>query len=118
MSKVQPLRAAPAAPAYEGDVGEVRVEVRQDAVVLRPPAGRELRIEIRGDAMTLVWGGDVAVQAPDGELRLQGRDVVVQADKTLSLHAGEEVDVHSRVGVEIRADHHVNLWGHGVHAGD
>jgi len=123
MSKVQPLRPAVApAPSFEGDVGAVRVEVHpgpEGAVVLRPPNGHELRIEIRGDAMSLRWAGpELRVEAPDGQVTLAGRNVAIEAEQTLSLRAGEEVDVHSRVDVDIRADHHVNLWGQGVLAGD
>lgn len=56
--------------------------------------------------------------APDASLTLDAQDIELKARKTLSLDAGDEVDIHSGVDVEVRADHHVNLWGHGVLVGD
>ena len=119
---VTPLRPAPDA-LWSGDVGAFEVEVQGDAsgglLCLRPPQGAELRIEIRGDALTLHYAGpEVRLTAPDARLTLDAQDIQLKARRTLSLDAGEEVDIHSGVDVEVRADHHVNLWGHGVLVGD
>ncbi len=86
---------------------------------LQPADGAALRIELHGDALTLHYAGpEVRLQAPDAKLELRARDIHLQAEQTLSLEGREEVDIHSRADVEIRADHHVNLWGHGVQVGD
>ncbi len=119
---VTPLRVAPES-AWTGDVGAFSIEVQRDeaggTLCLRPPMGQELRIEIRGDVLTLRYAGpEVRLTAPDASLTLDAQDIEIRARRTLSLEAGEEVDIHSRVDVEVRADHHVNLWGHGVLVGD
>ncbi len=119
---VTPLRVAPES-AWTGDVGTFSIEVQRDeaggTLCLRPPMGQELRIEIRGDVLTLRYAGpEVRLTAPDASLTLDAQDIEIRARRTLSLEAGEEVDIHSRVDVEVRADHHVNLWGHGVLVGD
>ena len=119
---VTPLRPA-VETAWSGDVGEFAVEVRRDqaggTLCLKPRQGAELRIEVRGDALTLHYAGpEVRLTAPDATLTLEAEDIALKARKTLSVDAGEEVDIHSGVDVEVRADHHVNLWGHGVLVGD
>ncbi len=119
---VTPLRVAPES-AWKGGVGAFSIEVQRDeaggTLCLRPPMGQELRIEIRGDVLTLRYAGpEVRLTAPDASLTLDAQDIEIRARRTLSLEAGEEVDIHSRVDVEVRADHHVNLWGHGVLVGD
>lgn len=119
---VTPLQPV-VAPEWTGDVGAFEVQVERTAqggsLVLRPAEGAPLRIEIRGDALTLHYAGpQVRLTAPDASLTLDAQDIELKARKTLSLDAGDEVDIHSGVDVEVRADHHVNLWGHGVLVGD
>lgn len=119
---VTPLRVAAEA-AWTGEVGAFEVVVRRDAgggtLCLRPSQGAELRIEVRGDALTLHYAGpEVRLSAPEASLKLEAEDIELTARRTLSMGAGEEVDIHSGVDVEVRADHHVNLWGHGVLVGD
>lgn len=116
------LRAAPEA-AWTGEIGSFEVEVLRDAtggiLCLRPQQGAELRIEVRGDALTVHYAGpEVRLSAPDAALTLEAEDIALKARRVLSMDAGEEVDIHSGVDVEVRADHHVNLWGHGVLVGD
>jgi hypothetical protein len=118
---VTPLR--PTETAWSGDVGEFEVEVHRHkdggTLCLRPREGAELRIELRGDVLSLNYAGpEVRLTAPDARLTLDAEDIELKARKTLSMDAGEEVDIHSGVDVEVRADHHVNLWGHGVLVGD
>ncbi len=109
--------------AWRGDVGEFDVEVQRRAdggtLCLRPREGAELRIELRGDALTLHYSGpEVRLTAPDAKMTLDAEDIELKARRTVTVEAGEEVDIHSGVDVEVRADHHVNLWGHGVLVGD
>ncbi len=120
-ARVLPLQERAA--EWAGDLGRFTVEVHRSAqggeLRLQPPEGAALRIELRGDTLTLHYEGPEArLQAPDAKLELSARDIRLEAEQTLSLEGREEVDIHSRADVEIRADHHVNLWGHGVQVGD
>lgn len=118
------LRAVAAdAVAYEGRVGAFTVEVRTEAgggaLVLRPDAGAPLVLRVQGDALVLEYAGpEVRLVAPGADLDLGARNVTIRAEETLALSGRREVDVHSGEDVEIRADHQVNLWAHGVLVGD
>ena len=108
---------------WTGRVGEFSVEVQTTAeggaLILRPDAGSPLLLRIRGDALEINYAGpSVRLLAPEADLQLGARNVSIRAEETLSLSARREVDVHSGEDVEIRADHQVNLWAHGILVGD
>ena len=108
---------------YVDDFGTVRVEVRRDrdggVVQFVPQGGEAVELVVRGDTITMRWGGpNVRLEAPDADLTLAARNVRLQAEDSVTVDARREVDIHSGTDVEVRADHHVNLWGHGVLVGD
>ena len=120
--KASPLFPVPEG-RFDGQVGGLRVQVLgsedQGTLVLTPPAGEALEIRLEDGRLTLAYSGpEVQITAPDASLDLQARRIGLKADETIEVHAGKEVDIHSRVDVEVRADHHVNLWGFGVQVGD
>ena len=134
------LSIAPALdePDFGGDLGDFRVEVRGNAaggaISLRPSSGADVRIVIQGDTLTMHWDGpQVRLEAPAAEhlihqgittiivgpdMTLAARNLHLRAEETFTVEARREVDIHSGTDVEVRADHHVNLWGHGVLVGD
>jgi hypothetical protein len=119
--KVAPLQRP--APDWQGRVGEFEVQVRGGAergtLLLTPPEGQTLEIRIDHGELTLNYAGPtVRLSAPDAHLEMGARSISIKAEETVEVHGGKEVDIHSRVDVEVRADHHVNLWGHGVNVGD
>jgi hypothetical protein len=110
-------------PEWEGELGAFHVDVRREdaggALTLRPAGGEALVLSVRGDTLSIRWEGRaLEIAAPGADLALRAKNVTIEAQETLALHGAGEVDVHSRQDVEIRADHHVNLWGHGVLVGD
>ncbi len=113
----------PTARDFDGRVGDFHVEVRGGTeggeLVLTPSAGAPLRMVIQGDRLEMTWDGpSVSLSAPDAEMELAARNIKLTAEDTVAIHGRKEVDVHSTVDVEIRADHQVNLWAHGVLVGD
>ncbi len=124
MSAPAKLQTVPAPEAaYDGEVGGFVVQViRQDtghgSLVLTPPDGEALEIRLDNGKLTMSYAGPtVRIEAPDGRLELSGKSVSVQGE-TVEVHGVQEVDIHSGVDVEVRADNHVNLWGFGVNVGD
>ncbi len=121
-AKLEALRAPQA--EFDGEVGGFVVQVVKEgpdrgALLLTPPDGEALEIRLEAGRLSLSYAGPtVRLEAPDGELQLQGRSVSVKGSETVEVHGGQEVDIHSGVDVEVRADHHVNLWGFGVNVGD
>lgn len=111
------------AAAWQGRVGEFDVRVERTAeggaLVLRPPKGEPLVVRIQGDALEFTYGGPaVRFSAPGADLELAARNVAIRAEETVTVHGGREVDLHSGEDLEVRADHQVNLWAHGVLVGD
>jgi len=118
-AKVMQLRER----AFEGRVGEFLVEVRNDgdggSLVLTPAAGAPLVLTIKGDTLEMRYAGpEVRFVAPDASMRFEAKNVAITAQDTVAIHAGREIDLHSAEDVEVRADHQVNLWAHGVIVGD
>jgi len=123
MAEEAKVMALHAARDFEGRVGDFRVEVRGGAdggeLILTPTAGSPLRMVIQGDRLEMTWDGpSVSLSAPDAEMELAAKNITLTAEDTVAIHGRKEVDVHSTVDVEIRADHQVNLWAHGVLVGD
>ncbi|GEM_PF-1994401 len=110
-------------PTFSGQVGAFRVDVLASedggTVSLVPRAGAAVELVIRGDALTMRWAGpEVRLEAPAADLTLAAKNVHLRAEDSITVEAHREVDIHSGRDVEVRADHHVNLWGHGVLVGD
>ncbi len=113
----------PTAAAFEGEVGAFRVEVHGNGeggtVTLVPQEGAAVRLAIQGDTLTMSWDGPrVRIEAPAADMTLAAKNLHLQAEESFTVEARREVDIHSGSDVEVRADHHVNLWGHGVLVGD
>jgi hypothetical protein len=120
---VLPITPDAAEPRFAGEVGAFRVEVHGDArkgtITLSPESGAGVRIIIQGDTLTMQWDGPkVRLEAPAADMTLAARNLHLQIEESFTVEARREVDIHAGVDVEIRADHHVNLWGHGVLVGD
>jgi hypothetical protein len=97
----------------------MRREQRGGTLVLTPPSGQALQISIDGDHLSLQYSGPrIEISAPDAAIEFAARSIALQAEDCVTVHGGKEVDIHSGVDVEVRADHHVNLWGHNVLVGD
>ncbi len=110
-------------PAFSGQVGAFRVDVvgddRSGTVTLVPRDGAAVELVIEGDSLTMRWAGpEVRLEAPAADLTLAAKNVHLRAEDSITVEAHREVDIHSGRDVEVRADHHVNLWGHGVLVGD
>ncbi len=108
---------------YVSEVGDFRVEVRKDegggSLVLSPSEGASLVLRIQGDSLELAWTGPkVTLSAPGADMELAAKNVTIRAEDTVAIHGCHEVDLHSGEDVEIRADHQVNLWAHGILVGD
>ena len=123
----KPTRSESAATAESaeelGSIGTYTIEVerseRGGSLCLRPQNGQALLIEVQGDRLTVRYEGpELRLEAPNAEMKLAARNIELNADERVTVHGGQEVDLHSGVDVEVRADHHVNLWGHGVRVGD
>ena len=107
----------------DADVGEFRIELRGDrqkgSLSLSAPEGTTLHIIIDKGTLKLEYGGPrLQVSAPDAAIEFSAQSIELRAEDNVCVHAGREVDIHSGVDVEVRADHHVNLWGHNVLIGD
>jgi len=107
----------------EQQIGDFKVElhraVRGGTLVLTPPSGQALAITIEGDRLQLQYTGPrIEVSAPNSAIEFAARTIDLKAEESVTVHGGREVDIHSGVDVEVRADHHVNLWGHNVLVGD
>jgi len=112
-----------AGPELEAEIGDFRVEIDGDrrggTLTLTPPDGEALEITIEGGALKLQYGGPrLQISAPDAAIEFAARSIDLNAEESVSIQGGREVDIHSGVDVEVRADHHVNLWGHDVLIGD
>ena len=123
MSQDAALNVVRSVPAWEGRLGAFEVQVERTesggALVLTPAEGQSLRIRIEGGTLELDYQGpSVRFSAPQADLELAARNVTIRAEDTVSLHGRREVDLHSGEDLEIRADHQVNLWAHGVLVGD
>ena len=128
--KAQASRHAPShdrtdeagAPDYTGRIGSFEVEVREGAsgsLLLRPDDGHALELQVDGDTLRIRWDGRaLRLDAPEADLRMGARNIELHGEDSVAISAGREVDIHSKADVEVRADHHVNLWGHGVRVGD
>jgi hypothetical protein len=108
---------------FSGSVGAFRVDVREGdqggTITLVPQDGASVELVIRGNELTMRWGGPlVRLEAPGADLTLAAKNLHLRAEESVTVEARREVDIHSGVDVEVRADHHVNLWGHGVLVGD
>lgn len=104
-------------------IGDFQIEMRREqrggTLVLTPPSGQALQISIDGDHLSLQYSGPrIEISAPDAAIEFAARSIALQAEDCVTVHGGKEVDIHSGVDVEVRADHHVNLWGHNVLVGD
>jgi uncharacterized protein (DUF2345 family) len=109
--------------ALEAEVGDFRIEVLGDkqggTLNLIPTNGQALQITIEGGSLKLQYEGPrLQVSAPTATMEFAAQNIELLAEETVSVHGGREVDIHSGVDVEVRADHHVNLWGHDVLIGD
>ena len=109
--------------ALKAEVGDFRIEVHGDkqggTLSLTPTDGQALQITIEGGTLKLQYEGPrLQVSAPTATIEFAARSIELRAEETVSVHGGREVDIHSGVDVEVRADHHVNLWGHDVLIGD
>jgi hypothetical protein len=110
-------------PALETEIGDFQVELSGDerggTLTLTPPEGDALQITIEGGTLKLQYGGPrLQVSAPGAAIEFAARTIELSAEESVSIQGGREVDIHSGVDVEVRADHHVNLWGHDVLIGD
>ncbi|MBJ93269.1 MAG: hypothetical protein CMP23_02205 [Rickettsiales bacterium] len=132
-AKLMPLPAAEAPsesavavgpePTQLGSLGAFQISMEGDAnggtLSLTPPTGEALHLIIQGDCLKLDFRGPrLEVAAPDAAIAFRGRSIELQGSERIRLESDREVDIHSGVDVEVRADHHVNLWGHGVLVGD
>jgi len=107
----------------EQQIGDFKIELHREdrggTLVLTPPSGQSLEITIDGDRLHLQYTGPrIEVSAPDAAIEFSARTIDLTAEESVTVHGGREVDIHSGVDVEVRADHHVNLWGHNVLVGD
>lgn len=109
--------------SLKAEIGDFRIDLDGDkrggSLVLTPPEGEALEITIEGGTLKLQYGGPrLQVSAPDAAIAFNARSIDLTAEDSVSIEGGREVDIHSGVDVEVRADHHVNLWGHDVLVGD
>lgn len=131
-SAKEPLPARPVAEAptesparvidFLEEVGGLTVHLHGDKdrgeIVLMPPEGGRLAIRIEGGRLVMEWTGDrVELRAPAGTLALSAKRVEIQAEE-VAMTGTKGVAIQSGQDVEVRADHHVNLWGIGIRAGD
>ncbi len=112
-----------ASSALQAEIGDFQVELSGDGrggtLTLTPPEGEALEITIEGGTLKLQYSGPrLQVSAPDAAIEFAARSIDLSAEESVSIQGGREVDIHSGVDVEVRADHHVNLWGHDVLIGD
>ncbi len=120
----QPVVAASTAASEALEpLGDFQIEMRRErhggTLVLTPPSGQALQINIDGDRLCLKYSGPrIEISAPDAAIEFAARSIDLKAEDCVTVHGGKEVDIHSGVDVEVRADHHVNLWGHNVLIGD
>jgi uncharacterized protein (DUF2345 family) len=107
----------------EQQIGDFKIELHREdrggTLVLTPPSGQALEITIEGDRLSLQYTGPrIEISAPEAAIEFSARTIELKAEESVIVHGGKEVDIHSGVDVEVRADHHVNLWGHNVLVGD
>jgi hypothetical protein len=123
LAEEPPDAASAAASEALEPVGDFQIEMRREqrggTLVLTPPSGQALQINIDGDRLSLRYSGPrIEISAPDAAIEFAARSIDLRAEDCVTVHGGKEVDIHSGVDVEVRADHHVNLWGHNVLIGD